>query len=244
MATAKRQNQPAAPSAAAKKPRKRFPAAERRAQLLAGAAAYFGAHGFAATTRDLAEYLGVTQALLYKYFDSKAALIEAVFDHAMTDRWRPEWRDLIADESRPLRDRLVEFYRAYAGDITEDRMRLMVRAGIDRMQMPQRKSFRLTEHVLMPVSAALRRAAGLPGFEEQPFTRGEREFAMSLHGGVIFICIRKHVYRMDLPDDLDILIEIQVRSFVDGAPETVKAILRGDLGDTLTVPHIDPARRR
>jgi len=224
--------------------RKRYPAAIREAQLIEGAAAFFANRGFAATTRDLADELDVTQALLYRYFKNKAALIDRVLDWAMTDRWRPEWQNLIADESRPLAERLIQFYQEYAGDITQERMRLMVRAGIDGFGMPQRKSFRLTDHVLMPVCRAIRRATDLPDFATVPFTRGERELSMSLHGGVIFVCIRKHVYRMELPDDLDVLVEMQVRNFVSGAPETLAAILRGDLGATLTVPLMGPDQRR
>jgi len=224
--------------------RKRYPAAVREAQLIEGAAAFFANHGFAATTRDLADELDVTQALLYRYFKNKAVLIDRVLDWAMTDRWKPEWQALIADERLPLAERLVRFYQEYAGDITQERMRLMVRAGIDGFGMPQRKSFRITEHVLMPVCRALRHDAGLPDFASVPFTRGERELSMSLHGGVIFVCIRKHVYRMDLPDDLDVLVEMQVRNFVSGAPETLAAILRGDLGATLTVPLMGPDQRR
>ena len=224
--------------------RKRYPAAVREAQLIEGAATFFANHGFAATTRDLADELDVTQALLYRYFKNKAVLIDRVLDWAMTDRWKPEWQSLIADESLPLAERLVRFYQEYAGDITQERMRLMVRAGIDGFGMPQRKSFRITEHVLMPVCRAIRRDAGLPDFAAVPFTRGERELSMSLHGGIIFVCIRKHVYRMDLPDDLDVLVEMQVRNFVSGAPETLAAILRGDLGATLTVPLMGPDQRR
>jgi AcrR family transcriptional regulator len=242
--TARRVKRKEAPPKGPEPERKRYPAAVREAQLIKGAAAFFANHGFAATTRDLADELEVTQALLYRYFKNKAALIDRVLDWAMTDRWRPEWQSLIADESRPLAERLVQFYQEYAGDITQERMRLMVRAGIDGFGMPQRKSFRLTEHVLMPVCRAIRHEAGLPDFTAVPFTRGERELSMSLHGGIIFVCIRKHVYRMDLPDDLDVLVEMQVRNFVSGAPETLAAILRGDLGATLTVPLMGPDRRR
>ena len=242
--SARRVQRKGTPKKGADATRKRFPAAVREAQLIEGAAVFFADHGFAATTRDLAGELGVTQALLYRYFRNKAALIDRVLDWAMTDRWKPEWQSLIANETRPLADRLVRFYQEYAGDITPERMRLMVRAGIDGFGMPQRKSFRITEHVLMPVCRALRRDAGLPDFASVPFTRGERELSMSLHGGIIFMCIRKHVYRMDLPDDLDVLVEMQVRNFVSGAPETLAAILRGDLGETLTVPLMGPDRRR
>ena len=52
---------------------------ERRKLIIEMATELFSKNGFSTSTRDIAAALGVTQALLYKYFDSKEALIEAVF---------------------------------------------------------------------------------------------------------------------------------------------------------------------
>ena len=39
---------------------------------------FFADHGFRGSTRELARQLGVTQALIYKYFPSKQALIDQI----------------------------------------------------------------------------------------------------------------------------------------------------------------------
>ena len=52
---------------------RRLPASERAAWLIEEASRLFAEQGWSASTRTLARRLGVTQALLYKYFPSKQA---------------------------------------------------------------------------------------------------------------------------------------------------------------------------
>jgi AcrR family transcriptional regulator len=93
----------------AKDVRRRLSGAERRVRIVEQAAAFFADEGFAATTRELAKRLGVTQALLYKFYASKQALIDSVFETVFRDRWAPGWADLLADGSRPIGERIAAF---------------------------------------------------------------------------------------------------------------------------------------
>src|SRR5450830_1619911 len=61
---------------------------EREQQILSKAIRYFAAHGFSASTRDLAREIGVTQPLLYRYFPNKQALVDRVFEEVYLARWR------------------------------------------------------------------------------------------------------------------------------------------------------------
>jgi AcrR family transcriptional regulator len=57
--------------------------ADRREQILRAAARAFGRAGFATTNLDdVAREAGVTRAILYRHFDSKADLYRAVLDQA------------------------------------------------------------------------------------------------------------------------------------------------------------------
>jgi AcrR family transcriptional regulator len=99
--------------------RARLPAEERRAQILAEAAALFAEAGFSGTTRELAKRLGITQAALYRHFPSKEALIDALFEGAAR-KWRAEdWGPALADPSVPLCERLSGLYAAYLGRISK-----------------------------------------------------------------------------------------------------------------------------
>ena len=78
-------------SVPARKRAKRLPAAERKQTILAAATDFFAAHGFDASTRNLAETIGVRRELIYTYFDDKEALISAVLEVVLDKEWPAAW---------------------------------------------------------------------------------------------------------------------------------------------------------
>jgi AcrR family transcriptional regulator len=226
------------------RPRARAARGTGRQRIVEEAAAFFAEVGFEGTTRALAERLGVTQALIYRYFPSKQDLIDAALAATFDDRWQPEWDSLLDDASRPLEERLTAFYCAYHANSSALSMRLFVRAALDGQSLAGRHGARLTERVFAPVIAALRAEAGLPGFSTKGMMRGERELAMALHGAVIFLGIRKYVYRMPMPKSVDDVIRLQVETFIAGARQSILA-LHAAAGDSpLAVPQLTPRKRR
>jgi AcrR family transcriptional regulator len=64
--------------------RPRRPAAERRREILAAARTLFAERGFhATTTRDLAAAADINDALIYRYFPDKHAILAALIDEAI-----------------------------------------------------------------------------------------------------------------------------------------------------------------
>jgi AcrR family transcriptional regulator len=62
-------------------PVRRLPRAQRREQILAAATEAFARNGFAATSLDdIAGQAGIARVLLYRHFDSKTDLYQAVLD--------------------------------------------------------------------------------------------------------------------------------------------------------------------
>jgi len=224
------------------------PSTKRRARAARGtgeqrivdqAISIFAEKRFGASTRDLAKRLGVTQALLYRYFKSKQALIDRVFEDVVADRW--EERDLtqLLDPSKSLAERLTKFYQAFVNRFTVQRVRLFMRVGLDDRKLAARYTFPLNDRVLFPIVTALRGEAGLPPPDKRPILRAERELAMTLHGGVAHIGLRKYVYDSPLPDDLRDLVAFYVGCFLEGAIPTIKRLNknppRGRLGTNLAV---------
>ena len=123
-------------------------------------------------------------------------------------------------------------------------MRLFVRANLEGRGLARRYSFPLTERILRPIIGELRHQVGLPEFADQPLMRGERELAMTLHGGIMFIGIRRHIYRMPLPEDIETLVSLQVRTFLAGAPTVLAAMHEDDADPRLTIPLIENRRDR
>jgi AcrR family transcriptional regulator len=222
--------------AAARAARSRLPRGEREGAILEAATELFAEQGFGVSTREIAARLGVTQALLYRYFPSKQALIERVLAARFGgDRWNPELDMLLADRKLPLAERLIRFYEGYRRRSNPTSLKLWVQAGLSGAHVAGRYSGKLTRRVLAPIIRELRHEAGLPEFSKRGFMRGERELAMVLHGGLVFIDIRKHVYRMPMPDNLDDLLALHVRTFIAGALQELHRLHSDAAEPALTV---------
>src|ERR1700744_3561057 len=102
-----------APPKRARAKQKRLSPEDRRKEFVAKATEFFSERGFDGGTRDLARRLGVTQPLLYRYFPSKDDLIREVYRTVYLEPLDAGWEKLLADRSKPLRNRMLEFYCAY-----------------------------------------------------------------------------------------------------------------------------------
>ena len=207
----------------------RLSATERREGIVMQAAAFFAEHGFAGTTRALADVIGIRQALLYRYFPSKDALVDAVFHRIFASRWTEDFGPIFADRARPLEERLAEVYRLYAEQDEGLAVRLFVRAALDRFPVPPSRGATLTSRIVEPLVAELRHECRLPSLDRLPMTQGERELVMLMHGAVMFHAIREHVYRAPIPDDREAVLALYSRTFLAGARETMRGMHRPGL---------------
>src|SRR3979490_3526173 len=96
---------------------KRLSPDDRRNEFVAKATEFFSEEGFGGGTGALARRLGVTQPLLYRYFPSKDDLIKEVYRTVYLEPLDTGWEGLLIDRTRPLRERLQEFYRHYTNVI-------------------------------------------------------------------------------------------------------------------------------
>ena len=161
MATSTRKRKPAH-----KKTGKRWvrlsPAARREA-ILSEAIIFFAEHGFEAQTRDLASRIGVSQALIYRYFPSKADLINTVYQRVYMSHWNPFWETLLSDRRIPLEKRLKEFYKSYLSTFDDYAwIRVSVYSGLRGNNLVSRYIDMVIERVIRVVSFELRHECGLP----------------------------------------------------------------------------------
>lgn len=226
--------------------RRRLGGVERRRLIVKEAAQLFADHGFAVPTRGIAERLGVTQALLYKYFPSKQALIAAVFDSYYLTQATVVEAGVLAETALPLDHRLARFYAAFSARMSEISLRLFLRAALDGLALPTQYAGHLDQRILFPLLETLRREAELPPLAKRPPSQGERELAMALHGSVVFLGIRRFVYRIALPAELEPEVALQVRAFLPGALAELRRLQSLPLSDPLAAPYkaVKRARRR
>ncbi len=201
---------------------------ERAAQIMTGAISFFAEHGIGGQTRDLAARLGVTHALLYRYFPTKQALVERVYHEVFLGRWKDEWEVLLADSRYSLAERVELFYLDYARTIlNKDAVRIFVFSGLNRSTIPKRFLTRISDRIFVPLMREMRAMLKLPGLDEVAATAAEEELLWHLHGGIFYIGIRHWIYGLPFPSDLDEAVRVRTDAYVSAAPEIVrKAVMR------------------
>jgi AcrR family transcriptional regulator len=202
----------------------------RAEQILRGAVRFFAEHGFGGQTRELANELGISKGLLYRYFPSKEALIERIYEEVFLRRWSPQWQSILTDRSRPLIERLKVFYVDYARlPLEYEWGRIYLHAGLAGASINRRYARLAHERVFKPVIGELRREFGAPPIEAMAITEPESELMWSLHGSIFYIGIRKWVYHVPVPADIDAAIEQLVDGFYASAKNVIgKAALSRD----------------
>lgn len=194
--------------------RKRLSSDERRKEFIRKSIELFAEDGFESSTRELARRLGVTQPLLYRYFPSKQDLVSAVYEEVYLRRWRPEWKDLIADRSRPLRDRLMEFYGLYTDAIFHpDWIRIYLYSGLKGVEINARYMKLIVDRIFTPIFSEIRADAGLP---DRPPTEKEIDEIWLIHGGIFYFGVIKLVYQKTPPDTKAVAIGFAIDALVEG----------------------------
>ncbi|EQB30637.1 TetR/AcrR family transcriptional regulator [Sphingobium ummariense] len=195
----------------------RLPRAERERLIVEGAVQFFAEVGFGGDTRELAKRLNITHPLLFRYFASKNALIERVYQEVFIGRWNPYWEIVISNRNVPLRERLVNVYQALAQTVLNyDWVRLFMFAGLKGSDINGRWYSFMQEHLVRPVCAEFRHDLGLPTIEEMPLTQNESELVLGVNSRIFYLGVRKFIYGVDTPENVDAWVEMEIILFLDG----------------------------
>ncbi|MEH2488506.1 AcrR family transcriptional regulator [Bradyrhizobium sp. AZCC 2230] len=202
----------------------RLDPSEREAIIAREAVSFFAEYGFEGQTRELAKRLRITQPLLYRYFPSKEALIERVYQEVFVGRWKPSWEKIITDRSTPLKARLIHFYREYAEVIlTYEWIRLFMFAGLKDLGLNARYLKMLRERAFDRVIEEIRVEYGRPSTDELPITVLEIEMVWGLHAAIFYLGVRQFIYSMPLETDVNSIIDAKVTTFLGGIRSVLPA---------------------
>ncbi|MES2192980.1 MAG: TetR/AcrR family transcriptional regulator [Pseudomonadota bacterium] len=194
---------------------KRLSPDERRREFVAKATEFFSEEGFDGGTRDLARRLGVTQPLLYRYFPSKDDLIKEVYRTVYLEPFDAGWEKLLTDRSRPLRERLQEFYQAYTDAIfTRKWLRIYFYAGLKGLDINRWYIGVVEDKILSRVVRECRHEAGLP--EQAGPTAPELEMAWVLQSGIFYYGVRKYIFESPVLEDKRQVISNALDVFLTG----------------------------
>ena len=201
--------------------RTRLAPQQREQEIVEGAAKYFSEVGFEGGMRDLAARLGISHALLFRYFPTKGELIERVYERIYLSRWDAAWDVLLEDGSLGFPVRLERFYTAYLDAIDRpDWVRTFVYGGLAGVGINQRYLKLIRRKVIQPVAKELARMAGeAPG--DAP-SKEAVELSWGLHGEIFYLAIRRWVYGADVTADHERFVSLTVRKFLAGAPAALR----------------------
>lgn len=210
--------------------KKRLSGTEREQIIAQGAVRYFSEVGFGGDTRQLAQRLGVTQSLLYKYFPNKEALINRVFEEVYLDRWNPFWESIIKDRTIPLEERLTRLYIEYAkASLSRDWVRIFMFSGLRGEDINRKYLEILRLKILEPIAIELRHELKLPPKSEIPLKSAEIELVWSINARVFYYGQRQWIFDVPIQDSLDDLIRMTIAHFMAGAIVVMPQIVQPKL---------------
>ena len=125
-------------------------------------------------------------SLLYRYFPSKDDLIKEVYRTVYLEPLDTGWEKLLADRSRPIRDRLQEFYDGYTDVIfTRKWLRIYLYSGLKGLDINRWYVGVVRDKMLTRIIKECRHEAGLP-VQSRP-SASELEMAWVFHSGNLLL---------------------------------------------------------
>lgn len=209
---------------------KRLSPEARRQQILNAAIDYFAEAGFAVQTRELTRRIGVSQPLLYRYFPSKAALIEEVLEAVFLRQQNPSWLNDLRDRSRPIKARLMAFYGSYVESTYDQRwLRIYFFAALANFEFNGRYVKGIVEDKILQTVCTELRDSLLSTDQIQKMPRKiharEIELAWMLQSNLFYGMVRKHILNAaaDIPEPMRLSDAVEL--FISGAQAIYPTLL-------------------
>ncbi|MGN6286404.1 MAG: TetR/AcrR family transcriptional regulator [Afipia sp.] len=200
---------------------KRLPPEDRRKEFIRKATEFFADEGFNGGTRELARRLGVTQPLLYRYFPSKDDLIKEVYNKVYLEPLDSGWEKRLSDRSRPLRERLQQFYESYTDAVfTRTWLRIYLFSGLKGLDINRWYVSVVRDKILSRIVKEWRAEAGLPT-QSKP-TAYELEMAWVFHAGIFYYGVRKFIYESPVLEDKTRMIADAIDVYLAGVVRMAK----------------------
>jgi hypothetical protein len=144
-----------------------------------------------------------------------SVLSEQVYRTVYLEPLDPGWEKLLADRSRPIRDRLQEFYNAYTSVIfTRKWLRIYLYSGLKGIDINRWYVGVVRDKILTRIIRECRYDAGLPAHGKP--TASELEMAWVFHGGIFYYGVRKYIYESPVLEDKEQMISDALDVFLAG----------------------------
>lgn len=181
------------PLSTAKPKRSRLLPAERREIILDAAISLFSRKGFTGTPREIAKNIGISPALIYRYFETKENLVRNAYEKVFLSIFKDEWLADLNDDTKPLRQRLINFYLNYGAAIDDPHwVRFAMYSALDGFDLMQDYLRTHVDKFIELIAVQMRKMQGAD--PSIPPTDREKEQVWIMHSSLIYFMIRKYIH--------------------------------------------------
>ncbi|HEX3782103.1 MAG TPA: helix-turn-helix domain-containing protein [Pseudonocardiaceae bacterium] len=183
-------------------PKRRLSADDRRAEIVAVARRLFAESGFdATTTREIATAAGISDALIYRHFSGKEALLQAIVDDGIA-RFSTLGPPPGVDPSQvPLSVLLAGTGRAFLAALAEQRDLIQLLISQHHVLAADTRFVEFIDSAATTLGAVIDRRHPLPGGSTEP-GRGHL-LARGFMGSLVAFAILQHSLGMDAVRKVD-----------------------------------------
>ena len=177
--------------------------------------------GLAFSTRELARRLTISHPLLFRYFQTKDDILDAVYEDVFMGRYTAEMRSMIKESADPVK-KWSRFYAMYFPKIYDETWIRVFAASAFSNQAISRRYLR---NVVEPLVEQLaidteRHVLAVPS--EQPSVRNvSRDLAWMLHSSFFYTGVRRWIFQLSVPKDVGAFVSARVESHFHGAKATL-----------------------
>ena len=190
----------------------------RREQIVAAAVELITQQGLAFSTRELARRLTISHPLLFRYFQSKEDILDAVYEGVFLGRYTAELRSMIKEESTDPVKKWSRFYAMYFPKIYDETwIRVFAASAFSNEAISRRYLRNVVEPLVEQLAIDTERhVLGAPS--EQPSVRDlSRDLAWMLHSSFFYTGVRRWIFQLPVPKDVGAFVSARVESHFTGA---------------------------
>jgi AcrR family transcriptional regulator len=198
--------------------RRRLQPEVRRDQILVAAIELITAQGLDFSTRDLARRLSISHPLLFRYFDSKEAILEAVYDEVFIGRYTNELQTILNENATDQIEKWTRFYVAYFPRIYDETwIRIFVASAFNNQMISQRYLRNVVEPLIESLAKDTERHVLGRTSSDRKLRKLSRELAWALHSSMFYTGVRRWIFLLSVPEEVASYVPDKVRAHFTGA---------------------------
>jgi AcrR family transcriptional regulator len=195
------------------KPARRLSPELRERLILDAAIDFFAEKGPDGLVRDLANSIGISQGLIFRYFGTKENLVDRVYEVVCFTRWDPNWEKEIGDGTVYIGDRLRNFFRSYIL-VADNYHWIRISMYLALTENELKKKY-VNAYITSLINNIAREVKKFRGFSNSEYlTEIDREEIWQIHSAIIHYAVRRHIHNSNIAMDRNQYVDMLIDRFI------------------------------